>query len=31
MRYRGTKFGSLKIRDETKLLGADKEAKSHLH
>ena len=31
IRYRGTKFGSWKIRDETKLLGADKEAKSHLH
>ena len=26
IRYRGTKFGSFKIRDETKLLGADMES-----
>ena len=26
IRYRGAKFGSLKIRDETKLLGADMES-----
>ena len=31
IRYRGAFYGSWKIRDETKLLGADKEAKSHLH
>ena len=31
IRYNGAKFGSWKIRDETKLFGADLEAQSHLH